>query len=194
MLTWKQNCDTIYTVNKDMKETADISTMKSNVNAQGQDCNYDELLSKLNLLFEKQEILVSKESRNIVHGFGYSETNCVDQIGRMELPNVTKLAAELRLTRGAVSKIVKRLLEKNIITSYQLEENRKERYFKLTEKGYDLFEAHKIRHEIWENRDRGFLESVDSQTLEVAGCFLDQYIAFLQMKIEDFEKDKDCNY
>ncbi|WP_334104848.1 MarR family winged helix-turn-helix transcriptional regulator [Muricomes intestini] len=153
--------------------------------------SYDSLLEKFNCIYEKQEILVRVESQTIIHEYGYSETHCIDLIGRMDMPNVTKIAAELHMTRGAISKIVKRLQTKDMITSYMLDDNRKEIYYELTDQGWEIYKAHKIRHEIWEERDRKFFREVDLEVLNTVSEFLDKYDEYLEMRIEDI---KDCNY
>ena len=43
------------------------------------------------------------------------ETHCIDYIGRLELPNVTKVAEHMGMTRGAISKMTKKLLAKGLI-------------------------------------------------------------------------------
>lgn len=58
------------------------------------------------------------------------------------------------MTRSAISKIVKKLLANGDIISYQWEDNKKEIYYKLTEKGKALFDEHFIRHSAWEKREK----------------------------------------
>ncbi|NCD26799.1 MAG: MarR family transcriptional regulator, partial [Deltaproteobacteria bacterium] len=48
----------------------------------------------------------------------------------------------MRMTRGAISKIVKKLIGKELVESYQVLENKKEIYFRLTENGRRLFDEH----------------------------------------------------
>lgn len=64
----------------------------------------------------------------------------------MDYANVTKIAAEMGMTRGAISKITKKLLSKNLIASYQKPENNKEIYFCLTEPGEKIYTEHKKCH------------------------------------------------
>ena len=56
-------------------------------------------------------------------------------IGRLEKPNVTALSDATGITRGGVSKAVARLDEAGLIERYQLPENRKEVYYRLTPAG-----------------------------------------------------------
>ncbi|MDR3709781.1 MAG: MarR family transcriptional regulator [Capsulimonadaceae bacterium] len=79
-------------------------------------------------------------------GVNLAETHCIDRIGSIEYANVTKLAAALEMTRGAISKICKKLLCKGLIESFQREDNQKEIYFRLTEGGVRVFEEHEKSH------------------------------------------------
>ncbi len=82
----------------------------------------------------------------IFAGLNLAEAHCIDKIGSMDYANVTKIAAEMGMTRGAISKISKRLLNKKLIDSYQRPENNKEIYFRLTEQGQKVYIEHKKCH------------------------------------------------
>ena len=79
-------------------------------------------------------------------GINLAEAHCIDKIGSMDYANVTKVAAEMGMTRGAISKISKKLLNKKLIDSYQKPENNKEIYFCLTEQGQKVYIEHKKCH------------------------------------------------
>lgn len=145
---------------------------------------YVTLLSLLNGLFEKQEMLVSMESQELVQGYGYTDTNCIDLIGIMENPNVTKLASKMDMSKSAISKMMKRLIADGLVESYRREENRKEVYFKLTDAGWILFEAHRLRHQLWENRDYEFLCSLDLTMVKIVTEFMQRYNKFLENRIK----------
>lgn len=82
----------------------------------------------------------------IFAGINLAEVHCIDKIGSMEFSNVTKIAAEMGMTRGAISKISKKLLNKGLIDTYQKPENNKEVYFCLTEQGQKVYDEHKKCH------------------------------------------------
>ena len=72
----------------------------------------DKLLKEIALMLERQDML-SKLTENVcLDEYGYSETHCIDYIGKLELPNVTKVAEHMQMTRGAISKMTKKLLAK----------------------------------------------------------------------------------
>ncbi|MDR1014621.1 MAG: MarR family transcriptional regulator [Coriobacteriales bacterium] len=83
----------------------------------------------------------------ILEGMSLTEIHCLDRIGSLEWPNVTKVAEALRLTRGAVSKVCKKLIGRALVESFQGTGNRKEIYYRLTKDGRALFEEHQRVHE-----------------------------------------------
>lgn len=63
--------------------------------------------SQLVELYEKQDMLNKLTSKEFIQSYGYSEIHCIDLIGKLEKPNVTKISSKLSMTRSAISKIVK---------------------------------------------------------------------------------------
>jgi DNA-binding MarR family transcriptional regulator len=82
----------------------------------------------------------------VVDGVNLAETHCIDWIGSLEYANVTKVAGEMDMTRGAISKICKKLLCRRLIESFQRPDNQKEIYFRLTESGSRVYDEHKKAH------------------------------------------------
>ncbi len=117
--------------------------------------------------------------------YGYSETHCIDYIGRLELPNVTKIAEHMGMTRGAISKMTKKLLAKGLIEKYTLESNKKEVYFKLTDLGKMLFEEHAKRHKRWEKRDMEFLSHYSTEDVKTVYQFMKEFNHYLEGQIEE---------
>ena len=99
------------------------------------------------------DIMSKLHSREILSGYGNSELNCIDCIGRMKHPNAARIADEMDLTRSAVSKILRKLIAKDAAISYQLPGNQKEIYYKLTPYGRELFRQHRLRHLNWGKKD-----------------------------------------
>jgi DNA-binding MarR family transcriptional regulator len=109
----------------------------------------DEALRCLEIIVgiqERSDVLQHKND-GILEGLSLAEVHCIDRIGILEKPNVTKVAKEMRLTRGAISKISKKLLDKALIESYRDSNNKKEIYYRLTKDGEALFHKHRSTHE-----------------------------------------------
>lgn len=147
--------------------------------------NSKSLITKFTELYEKQDMLTKLTSREFLHGYGYSEIHCIDWIGKLDNPNVTKLSSRLSMTRSAISKIIKKLVAKGAITSYKCKDNKKEIYYTLTDKGKLLFDEHHKRHCAWEERDKEFFEKLDDQDLETVNRFLTQFNKYLEEKITE---------
>lgn len=107
--------------------------------------NKAQIIRSLTRIQERSNIL-EQHREEIFAGINLAEAHCIDKIGSMDYSNVTKVAAEMSMTRGAISKITKKLLNKNLIDSYQKPENNKEIYFCLTEQGEKVYTEHKKCH------------------------------------------------
>ena len=54
------------------------------------------LLQEIALMLEHQDMLSKLTESQCLDEYGYSETHCIDNIGRLELPNVPKLQNRCR--------------------------------------------------------------------------------------------------
>lgn len=142
------------------------------------------LLKEIALMLERQDMLSKLTESQCLDEYGYSETHCIDYIGRLELPNVTKVAEHMGMTRGAISKMTKKLLAKGLIEKYTLETNKKEVYFKLTDQGMLLFEEHDKRHKRWEKRDMEFLARYSKEEVGTVYKFMQEFNDYLENQIE----------
>lgn len=142
------------------------------------------LLKEIALMLERQDMLSKLTESQCLDEYGYSETHCIDFIGRLELPNVTKVAEHMGMTRGAISKMTKKLLAKGLIEKYTLETNKKEVYFRLTDLGKLLFEEHEKRHKRWEKRDMEFLARYSKEEVGTVYRFMQEFNEYLESQIE----------
>ena len=145
-----------------------------------------QLLKEIALMLEHQDMLSKLTESQCLDEYGYSETHCIDNIGRLELPNVTKIAEHMQMTRGAISKMTKKLLAKGLIEKYTLETNKKEIYFRLTEQGMVLFREHEKRHKQWEKRDMQFLDRFSKDEIAVIMKFMKEFNEHLETQIEHY--------
>lgn len=143
------------------------------------------LLKEIALMLERQDMLSKLTESQCLDAYGYSETHCIDFIGRLELPNVTKIAEHMQMTRGAISKMTKKLLAKGLIEKYTLETNKKEIYFRLTQQGKLLFDEHEKRHRLWEKRDMEFLGRYSKEEVCMLQKFMKEFNGYLEGQIEE---------
>ena len=117
--------------------------------------------------------------------FKSSEVHCVEVIKEYQNPNVQYLANKLFMTRGAISKLTKRLQSKKLIESYQNEHNKKEIYFRLTPKGQQVYHTHQQLHAKFDARDQDVFESLTQQEFESIQHFIEKYNQHLDKEIKN---------
>ena len=147
------------------------------------------LLNQFSEFIEKQDILIKLTESQMLHSYRYSEIGVIIAVGSLESPNVTEIAKVLKMTKGAVSKITKRLADKGVIEMYNLPDNNQKVFFRLTEKGESLFREHEKRHRLWVDRDIQFLNWFPKEELEKISLFMNQYNEYLGHKIQELSKE-----
>lgn len=131
--------------------------------------NQDETLSAIfNRVAERHHVIKETEWKKyrFMSENTFLEVHCIDFIENNAEPNVTKLANALRVTRGAISKTTKKLLEDGAIEKYQKPENKKEIYFKLTDIGRGIYEEHQNMHQMRIEQDRVFFQDLNEAEKE----------------------------
>lgn len=149
-----------------------------------------ELLSLFAKYMEKQEVLSKLTEAEELHGYNYSEIHMIVAIEDTEFPNVTGISQAMHMTRGAISKIAKRLIENGLIESYMVEGNNQKVFFKLTTKGQELYREHEIRHNLWLERDNAFLQNYSKEELDDIRQFMLDFNNYLADKIAEIERRK----
>src|SRR5699024_7938294 len=125
----------------------------------------EQLMTKFRDLFNKMGWLNEINMTDSLKGYTPSEVHCVEAIEKNKYPNVRKLEESLYMTRGAISKLTKRLIKKGLIERYQKPDNKKEIYFRLTEQGTIIFDIHENLHKSFMERDKIVFESMSDEKL-----------------------------
>lgn len=146
--------------------------------------NIDIIMKSLKSIYEKEETLGKLAFKDEYENYGISEIHCLDFIGKIQDPNVTKISQSMNMTRGAISKLCKKLLKNNLINKYKKPENDKEIYFKLTELGEELYRYHEIKHKQWEERNNKFFKNITKENQEIVASFLMKFNNYLDEIIE----------
>ncbi len=114
--------------------------------------------------------------------YKFSEMHTLDYIGKNTHPNVTGIATHLGMTRGAISKVIKKLIRNKHIKSYKIPDNKKEIYYELTPAGYSLFEKHAIIHQEFTDLDSEYFKQFDTETIKQFSDILHGYYDYLETK------------
>lgn len=136
-------------------------------------------------LFNKMAWLNKYKMERSLQGYKPSEVHCIDYIGKHTETNVTRLAESLYMTRGAISKITKKLLDRQLIQSYQKQDNKKEIYFKLTEQGESVFAIHDQLHREFQQRDQLVFEQITDEQFDSMLNFIQKYSQHLDQEIQE---------
>lgn len=107
--------------------------------------------------------------------YSLTEIELIEKIALIKEVNVTKLAAASYMTRGAISKQTKKLLSKGLIESYQVTDNKKEIYFRLSPKGKEVNQTHIDLHQSFLERDQAVFEHLKEEDYETIFRFIGRY-------------------
>lgn len=97
-----------------------------------------------------------------------SDLHMIACIGDHEPINVTTLSEKLNLTKGSITRISGKLLEQSLIRREQLNDNKKEVFFRLTPRGEQLHIIHDRLHKEVEQRFKKMLDKYTPEQLAFA--------------------------
>ncbi len=135
-------------------------------------------------VFNKMTLLNKTKMEESLKGFKSSEVHYIEYIGKNVDSNVTKLADSFYMTRGAISKMSKKLINRGIIESYQKADNKKEIYFRLTEQGQEIYHVHEKLHKEFQDRDKAVFDQVTEEQFDSMIRFVDKYNQHLDAEIK----------
>jgi DNA-binding MarR family transcriptional regulator len=135
-------------------------------------------------LLNKMAWLNKFKMEDSLKGYKSSEVHYIEYIGRNSDSNVTKLAECLYMTRGAISKMTKKLIKRGILESYQKPDNKKEIYFRLTEQGQDIYKVHEELHKEFQERDKSVFDEITEEQFDSMLSFMQKYSKHLDTEIK----------
>ena len=144
----------------------------------------EQVLLNFRDLFNKMVWLNKSRMEDSLKGYKPSEVHCIEYIGKNADSNVTILAEAFYMTKSAISKITKKLIEKGYIESYQKPDNKKEIYYRLTEQGEVINKVHEELHKEFQARDRAVFEQVTEEQFDSMLSFMAKYSSHLDAEIK----------
>lgn len=135
-------------------------------------------------LYNKIVWLNKDKMEDSLKGYNSSEVHCIEYIEKNVDSNVTKLAESFYMTRGAISRITKKLIKKGLIENYQKSDNKKEIYFRLTEQGKVIYKIHEDLHKEFEERDKVVFDQVTEEEFDSILSFVEKYSRHLDTEIK----------
>jgi DNA-binding MarR family transcriptional regulator len=119
-----------------------------------------------------------KVARDYGAGFpiNHAEVHLLDTINKHPGENTSRLARRNGITKGAVAQITKKLLEKSLVTSFQMPGNRKEVYFELTKLGKKVVSGHDRHHKRLNAELSKYFDGLSDRDMKTIATFLDKII------------------
>lgn len=151
----------------------------------------EQAMAEIREVFNKMAWLNKIKMEESLKGYKPSEVHCIEYIGRHADSNVTKLAESFYMTRSAISKMTRKLIEKGAIESYQKADNKKEIYFRLTEQGKAIDKVHEELHKEFQERDKAVFERVTEEQYDSVISFMKEYSRHLDTEIVKLGADVD---
>ncbi|PEM25068.1 MULTISPECIES: MarR family transcriptional regulator [Bacillus cereus group] len=144
----------------------------------------EQVMNGFRELYNKMVWLNKDKMEEGLKGFKSSEVHCIEYIENNADSNVTQLAEAFYVTRGAISRMTKKLINKGLIESYQKSENKKEIYFRLTEQGKEIYKIHEELHNEFQQRDKAVFEQVTEAEFDSIINFVEKYSRHLDAEIK----------
>lgn len=148
-----------------------------------------ELLKEFEKLYQLQETIAELSTKGLYDSLGTTDTHCINFIGNVQEANGVQISANFGLTRSAISKITTRLEKKGYIKGNKKPNNNKEIFYRLTEKGQEIYLEHEKAHNNWLLRDEQFLTTVDEEDKKIVLRVLKDFNNYILEKMEMIKND-----
>ncbi|PAD14661.1 MarR family transcriptional regulator [Shouchella clausii] len=120
----------------------------------------------------RRKAMKGSQEESIVSDWTLTQLHIVAIVKEQERANNTMLAEHLNVSKPAITKAVKKLLDQQILEKTQLADNKKEVYYRLTKSGEMLTFIHSQLHEQARNRYMRIFAEFNSTELETIIRFL----------------------
>lgn len=118
---------------------------------------------------------VSIHLQALVDEISVNDIHVIRAISQLDKPKIGEVVAEIELTQGAVSKIIKRLERFSLIEKYHLANNKKDTYLQLTDDGREVFELHQEYHQKLHQKLNQLADKYSSAEQAIILQFLTEY-------------------
>lgn len=137
--------------------------------------------SRLKLISEMVDLTNEITWRNkpkleqVLKGYSLNEIDLIEKVASIPNPNVTKLANASYMTRGAISKLTKKMITNGLLESYQKPENKKERYFRLTAESQCINQMHQELHEEFLKENEVVFQQMTKEEFDTVFRFIGRF-------------------
>ncbi|WP_340617308.1 MarR family transcriptional regulator [Xenorhabdus entomophaga] len=144
-----------------------------------------EILAAVNHLIHLRDNIKQRHDEKTLREYGISdyslsELHVIQCIGESGLLNITAISQTVKMTKGAISKVCAKLLQRSLVEKLKMVDNQKETYFRLTGEGRRLFDLHEKLHQQAEARWLQKLESYSAEELRIIKRFVMDVIGIIE--------------
>lgn len=134
--------------------------------------------SIVRLAHVQEDAKLRKQERiqEFIGNYSITQLHILAAIDSHELVNNRLLTDELGVTKAAISKAMVKLMDHELVSTYQLEENQKAIFYRLTKAGIHLSQQHAALHKIAHDEYLQFLDRFDEDVLHHVQGFINQLI------------------
>ncbi len=132
---------------------------------------------------------------------GHAEVQFLETAARYPDENVSNLSQRLGITKGAVTQMVAKLTQKELLESIQREDNKQKKYFLLTLRGEEIIKSHQRHHHEANQRLCQFIAGLDHREASAVFRFLEcvkECVPFCEFpcecKADDGSDKEDVDY
>lgn len=130
----------------------------------------------VNSLFDVLRSMMETEKEAKDYGTGHllyhSEMKFLEMVYRNPEANAIELSEALKVTRGAITQMGKRMEDRGFVLRFSKPDNRKEKYYRLTDLGKTLRQAHQQYHAKANEQMCQYLRSLTQEELALIMQFL----------------------
>ena len=142
-----------------------------------------QVLTGLWELFQKKILLENYVQKERLKDYTPSEIHCIQFVGSNPNSNVTKLATAFHMTTGGITKLTKKLVQKNLLEAYKSSDNRKEIYFRLTPRGQEIYMIHEELNREFDERDKCIFSQLTERDYDYLLHFINLYNQHLDREL-----------
>jgi len=161
-------------------------------------CKVTEQIFEIIRLFDEEK----KKPRDYGNGIllYHGEIQFLETVAKFPGENVSKLSERLGITKGAITQTVEKLKQKDLIQIISRMDNKKEKYFILTDRGQSAIDQHRYLHKQSNENICGFISTLDEKEADAVFRFLEQIkqsVPFCEFQcscIDDHESIKEEYY
>lgn len=103
----------------------------------------------------------------------HSELSLMEAINNYPDTNISELSKKIKVTKGAVTQVANKLLAKELIESYTIKGNKKQKYLRLTGKGNAAIDAHQEYHRAANQKLCNYFRNLSEDEAVIIYKFLD---------------------